>query len=248
MPRHAPRRHAVLAAAVLLAAQSTVAAAPVTLCGPGVCYEFDDDAGANPGVTFFGVPTLLTGSDVLEFTPTGFDVEAGGAGGTGSIATTFSFLRISTASGFEIASITAAEFGDYQIWNGGSVSAALGLAAVDLVDDLGTPGFAETTGDTDVFSAVAPTGFALAPWSVGVSIMPAAAFADTASEIGLDLSSALDAATSGADDYAFIATKLALFVSVTGSTTVIPLPAAAWLFASALAGLAAFRRIRVMAA
>ena len=138
------RRWSVLGSVAAACAFAPLAAvaAPVTLCGPSVCYEFDDDPGVNPGVAVYGLPTLLGGSDYLQFTPTTF--LALGANGTAqTVSTVFQFDSIYTTPGFEISAIAVQEFGDYRIVNGGTVAANLRLQAVDQFNDTGYGGFPE---------------------------------------------------------------------------------------------------------
>ncbi len=55
----------------LLAAALPAQAASVTLCGPNVCYEYDD---AQSGATSFGTPTLS--GDALVFLVPNFRAES----------------------------------------------------------------------------------------------------------------------------------------------------------------------------
>ena len=76
-----------------------VSAALVTLCGPNVCYEYDNDPAVNAGITLFGAPSLLGMSDVLEFTPTAFS--ASSSGGVATTSAVFQFKRIYSIGGGE---------------------------------------------------------------------------------------------------------------------------------------------------
>ncbi|MEZ5564967.1 MAG: hypothetical protein R3F24_05385 [Gammaproteobacteria bacterium] len=101
---HRSRRlRLALATAVLFSTTSPTYAATVSLCGPMVCYEYDDDVGNNPGLTAFGSPSLLAGSDVLEFTPTSFGLISTG-GTTESTTATFQFSKVYATNGGEITS------------------------------------------------------------------------------------------------------------------------------------------------
>ncbi len=229
-----------LAVACLFTFAYPVNAALVTLCGPNVCYEYDDDPLVNPGIggAAFGTPTLLTNSDVLAFTPTAFSAQAQDAGGSDTNVQSFNFTRIYSLTGAELVNLSASESGDYQIINGGTVSAQLDLEITDLVDDFGTTGFPESATGGGNFSSSTPTGFVPAEWSLDGSISPAAAFEDLANDISLMVTNTLQADTTAAGEFARIDKKLFLTV-----TTIVPVPAAVWLFGSALLGLGGLWRM-----
>lgn len=220
----------VVAAAAAFVPLQSAHAALVNLCGPMVCYEYDNDAMNNPGINSFGAPTLLGGSDVLEFTPTTFGLISTG-GSVETLSAVFQFTRVYTTNGGEITSLSVTDSGDYRILNGGSVSDSLRLTSTDLNDDSGLPGFPESVTDLQVFSTAAPTpGFSFVNWSLTSSIDPAAAFNDVADVVNLQIHNVLDAVTYAAGQQAIIAKKLVLTTGV----AVVPIPAAAWLFGSAL--------------
>jgi hypothetical protein len=84
-----------------------------------------------------------------------------------------------------------------------------------------------------------PTGFALANWSLTGVITPAALFADLATDIDFSIQNTLQAfAAPGWPNYAFVQKKLSLTVT---AVSTVPVPAAVWLFGSAL-GLFGFMR------
>jgi hypothetical protein len=214
-------------------------AALVQLCGPTICYEYDNNPGVNAGITLFGAPTLLGGSDTLEFTPTSFDATATGAGGYENTVAIFQFSRIWTTNGAEVASITVTESGDYQILNGGTVSVNLRLQVVDKVNDDGLPSFPEVLNPIVNWNSSTPTGLIAQNWSLSSTVNPADAFTDLATVVDLQIQNTLQAFTSAPGEFATIFKKLTLT-----TTTVVPLPAAAWLFMPAL-GLLGFCRRRI---
>lgn len=224
---------AVLCTATLFARPAF--AVPVTLCGPTICYEFDNDPGVNAGISLFGSPSLLGGSDTLEFTPGAFT--AASSGGMVTTSAVFQFSRVWSIGGAEIASITVAESGDYQILSSGSVNANLWLQVVDQVNDNGLPGFPEFVQQLSNWNTSAPTGFAFAPWSLSDTVAPAALFSDLASIVDLQIQNVLQAYVApGSGGYAYIQKKLTL------TTSVVPVPASVWLFAGALGLLGGLRR------
>src|SRR5690606_16420552 len=136
--------------------------------------------------------------------------------------------------------ITVAESGDYQIVGSGEVNANLRVQIVDQANDNGTPGFPEQIVDEQNFNTSVPTGLPLQEWALTSSVSPAAVFDDLATSVDLEIQNMLQAYSS--DGYAYIAKKLLLTVTVEGDPVVIPVPAAAWLFGSALGVLMWVRR------
>ena len=144
------------------------AAVPVTLCGPTICYEYDNNPLVNAGISLFGAPVLLGGSDTLKFNPTAFnaDSDPGTLAIPGpTVTSVFQFTRVYTTNGGEIASISVTESGDYQILDGGSstgfVNVNMRLQSVDNVDNgAQTPGFPEYVNPIFNWNTTTPTGFA----------------------------------------------------------------------------------------
>jgi hypothetical protein len=226
-------------------------AALVTLCGNTICYEYNDDAGVNAGITLYGAPTLLANSDTLKFAPTAF--EADSDPGTPAIPTptqtaTFLFSSVYAKNGTdEIGTIEISEDGDYQILGDASVSAELQVRVTDIVDNLPvvpTQGFPEEILDIQLFSSSTDTGLAFAPWSLGSMVSPATVFTDLASNVEVSIQNTLQAVSGSGGGYAYIAKKLLLTVSAATppTNTEVPVPAAAWLFASGLGAMGWFRR------
>ena len=242
----APVRTFIGCAAVLgaaLALPLPASAAPVTLCGPTVCYEYDNNPVANAGITLFGAPSLLGFSDTLLFTPTSFSATATN-GALVTTTSTFQFTRVYSTNGAEIANITVTEAGDYRILEGGYVGATLRLQSIDKVNNGGGgfPQVAITNPNPNWGTSVATGTFAspgtLQNWTLVGSLDPAATFQDLATEVDLQIQNTLDAFTFTSPSLAFIQKKL----TITTTLVTIPVPAAAWLFGSALAGIALLRR------
>jgi len=229
------------ALALLAAAPLTASAAIVTLCGPNVCYDYNDDATVNTGLATLGAPSLLGNSDVVLFTPTAYLASAAN-GGSQSLSASFLFNRVyATQPGFEISSITISEGGDYRLINGGSVAANLYVQVIDLVNDNATAGFPESVVDIQAFSSNVPTGFTLQEWALSSQVSPALQFADVAGDVSLLIQNSIDAFTFAPGEFAFIQKKYLIGGVV---TQVVPVPAAAWLFMSGIGLLAGLRRAR----
>lgn len=220
------------ALAMTLPAASAIAAA-VQLCGPTVCYAFDDDPLVNPGVADLGLPTLLGNSDVLRFTPGLFSLGAAGPGGSAARSAEFRFDQVWSPEGHELALVSLLASGDYQLLGGGSAVASLELLAKDLDQDDGLPGFPETIAGSGGHSASLPTGLPFLNWTASASVEPAAAFADLATRVSLTIRSHLALGASSAEDGGFLAGKLLLL----GTTTVVPLPGTLGLLGTGLLAL-----------
>ena len=222
---------------------------PVTLCGNTICYVYDNDPLVNTGITLYGAPTLLGNSDTVKFAPTAF--EADSDPGTPAIPTptesaVFLFTSVYAMNGTdEIGTIQVSEDGDYQILGDASVAANLRVQVIDIVDNpSATPGFPEQIVDNQFFSSSTQTGLAFAQWSLGSMVSPATVFTDLASNVELSIQNTLQAFSGPGGGYAYIAKKLLLTVSAATppDNTNIPVPAAAWLFASGLGVMGWFRR------
>src|SRR6056297_945320 len=197
-------------------------AATVTLIGDNISYEYD--TGTNAGaLALFGTPAIV--GDTVRFLPNTFRAESLDGAGTDSAAATFIFDRIYSANGNAIQSMSMFEWGDYEISGSGDVSADLLLTAASNVAP-------EFTFASDSFDASGDSGGTLQPWVMMAQVNPAADFITPANDIALSIQNTLLATSDGDGDAAWIQKKLA-FVA----TTVVPLPAAAWLFGSSLLGL-----------
>ena len=122
------------------------------------------------------------------------------------------------------------EFGDYEITNGDSVSADLLLTASSNVD------FFDFASDMDSFDAAGDSA-GLATWQLLASVDPTSVFSSAANDIAVSIQNTLVATTDAFGETAWIQKKLSFT-----ATTVVPVPAAAWLFGSALMGLMALKR------
>lgn len=224
------RKSAIFASLTTTAAALAVSAqaATVTLCGPTICYEYDD---AQVAAAAFGQPTLV--GDTLRFLPAEFIALSADGGGFDWSAATFRLDRIYSTTGQDIISLSVLETGDYEITGGGAVSADLYLLAAS---NLSGSEFAVATA---AFDASGDSG-GLQEWAIEAEILPAAVFAGGASDMALQIQNFLTAVTSGEGELAWIQKKLVLEVAV------VPVPAAVWLFASAL-GLLGFVRRRIAA-
>lgn len=221
-------------------------AAPVTLVGDTINYEYDD---AQAALGLFGVPTIV--GDTVRFLPPSFRAESvyplGGTGTLTDITTAyFLFDRVYSQDepGHEghghgppeIVELLVQERGDYEITNGDSVSGDLYLLASSNVD------LSDFVDGTDSFDASGDSG-GLQIWNMGVSILPADAFLDSANDMAVGIQNTLTATTDASGETAWIQKKIFLTAG-TAPIVPVPVPAAVWLFGSGLLGLVGIARRR----
>jgi hypothetical protein len=216
-------------------------AVTVTYCGPNICYQYDN---AQAAVAWFGLPSFI--GDTAFFTPTNFEARsADGVGintgtNTDVADATWVFSKVySVVPSNEIASILAYEEGDYEInYAAGETHGDLYLRARGLNNLL-----EGSLIDTDAVDYVGSSG-GIQLWSMSAALTPQASLAQLANNMTVTIQNTLTAFTSNTtpgSELAWIEKKLVLDV-----TTVVPVPAAAWLLGSAV-GLLGFARRRVAA-
>jgi hypothetical protein len=209
--------------AFLLSAQ-TVSAASVTQCGPTICYKYDD---AQSAVAEFGQPTFV--GDAVRFLPPSFRAQSDDGAGFDTATGNFIFDDVYTISGADIGFIFVREAGDYEITNGGSVSVDLQLQISSNVD------FFDFATSESSFDASGDSG-GLQRWQLDGSLLPEQEFFNLANSMSLNIQNTLQAYTDANGESAWVQKKITLVVSE------VPVPAAVWLFGSALAGLGWMRR------
>jgi len=233
----------VIAVTTLAAMGSApLSAAPVTQCGPTICYSYDDAQGA---VGLFGTPSLV--GDSLVFLPPDFRAQStdgvGVNSGTNIDTATANFIidEVYSKNGVtEVTGLTIVEFGDYEITNGDSVSADLLLSVVNMQPGPplfpGAPALPEFGSDQQSFDAVGDSS-GLQTWQLTGYFDPAAEFVAEATSVSMTIQNTLTATTNAFGENAWIQKKITL-------TAAVPIPAAVWLFASGLGLLAGVRRAR----
>jgi len=223
------------ASLAVMASVPTHAALVAPVCGPTICYVWDDaQPAAQPDK--LGAPTIV--GDQAFFTPVDFKaLSENGAPALDSETANFVFAKIYSHDGSEvegtglaIGKIKVEESGDYRIDGGDKVDVTLRLQGVNLDT-------AEVATVTEVFAATVDTGGLTPDWELMALLDPQIAFMEFANRINLGVQNTLTASTDTAGEFAFIQKKFVLTVS-----TVVPVPAALWLFVSGLGLLGWVRR------
>lgn len=221
----------ILALTLLLFAASAHAA-NVTVFGSDVKFTYDDSSLYGTG--------LVIGNTIF-FTPLNFLAES--LDGAGLVQTTESLditIEI-TSSGTAMEGFQLLEDGDYEINGSGASVSAVGTLTINSQ----TSAFS----DSEIFSAGAlATQAALTAWSTGTSID----LADTPgwgqdAKVIMTLANTLSAESLNFGEQAYIqkkfeGTAIGITTLMGGNGTIVPVPAAAWLFGSALGLLGWMRR------
>jgi len=240
-------RSRILAVAAATSALSAIAvpaqAAVITYCGPNLCFEYDN---AQTAIALYGTPNFA-GDDAF-FTPNQFRAQSQDGvgmhapfGNTDVVDATFVFSRIYTVNpNNEISGILAYEEGDFEVnYAGGEVHADLYLSA------FGLNAVEPTVIATDSLDFYGNSG-GNQLWAMSATVFPAASLSQVANNITLSIQNTLSAFTSdttAGSEYAYIEKKLILQINTlipVGNP--VPVPAAVWLFGSALGLLGVARR------
>lgn len=217
-------------------------AAMVTLVGTDFNVVYDDTK-----LGQFGAPTLS--GDTLYFLPNNFRAESQNGAQVVTDNSTLNGLTLIAHTGFQFGALTVAEFGDY-ILSGANSNVTVGgqLRAFDPSNSV----FTQTSNNIAVSAA---TSLKINDdvnhnWVAGASINNSTStiipggnpWLSSASSVGLTLQNNLSAYTSPTDSGLLEAMVEKKFDGVSLTVTPVPLPAAAWLFASGIALFGGLRR------
>lgn len=216
-------------------------AAQVTLVGDTINYVYDDSQVA---MALFGSPTIV--GDVVVFTPSSFSALSENGAGTVTTTATFIFDRVYHKDGLALQSLQVSESGDYFINGDGAVSVDLFLQGTT------NPGGGALGSGNSItsWSSDVDTGGALTTWgsvngSLDITTFTSPPFfggspSGDQTDIKVSIQNTLRAETLGdGTSDAFIQKKLNF-----SAVAAVPVPAAVWLFGSALLGLLAVGRRR----
>jgi len=216
---------------------SAANAASVTECGDTICFTWDDTE-----LSIFGTPSIV--GDKIIFDPTTF--VANSLNGDGVVTTNATVnITLDVMEGYAFDSMSLDEAGDYFLW--GSMS------AVSVGGQLRVRDAAATMLAIDSITASGPfnifnTPFDLTPhnWDAAASVSLAGNEWNGVTQVVMKIENILSAYTDPTDTgplQAFIEKK-EVGIEVDIVTTVIPVPAAVWLFGSGLLGLVGIARRR----
>jgi hypothetical protein len=201
-------------------------AAVVTQCGPNICYEYDN---AQAGEALFGLPTLS--GDALIFLSPSFRAESLNGAGLDTASATFVIDSVYSLNGGDIMDLFIYESGDYDIINGDSVSA-------ELILDVENNNSSETGSIGDFVTASGDSG-GQQEWNLQSTFDPQSVFSDPSNDVKVSITDELIAEAYAGGESAWIQKKLTL-----SAASVVPIPAAIWLFGSGIGLLGWMRRKR----
>jgi len=218
----------LVGAVAALLMMSGAQAATVTLVGSTINYQYDTVANSAALITF-GMPTII--GDVVRFLPPSFRAESLDGAGTDIISANFIFDRVYSTDLNALTQIKVIEFGDYEITNGDG-------ATVDLLLTMSNNNnFLEFASDAQAFDAIGASG-GLQTWQITSTLDPSIEFSAVANDVAITIQNTLTATTNANGERAWIQKKITLVAT----TEVVPVPAAVWLFGSALGLLGWMRR------
>ncbi len=211
-----------LTACALMAASFSASAATVTLEGTSVIFSYDDTM---PGMPAFG--TLSVVGDSIFAIPQDFTASA--SNGAFDEFSASGTITITAKSGYSFSSLQFAQQGTYSLIGESSVTASGTLGITDAAMTVSESATLNTSYNSNT-TWLSTAGFDLSTttWN-------------NITEIELSLDSLLTANTAGLGDFAEI-TSSNVGTGLLTIETVVPVPAAVWLFASGLLGLVGFSR------
>jgi hypothetical protein len=208
-------------------------AATVTLFGDDVSFTFDDS-------TLFGTG-IVVGNNIF-FLPTDFRAESLNGEGAVSVSDTLNITVEATTEGYTMTDFLLAETGDYSLSAGDtSVSASARLQVTSQTTNCPSaiPGFDLPCNEATIDNVAGLTNVgATTEWSAQTDVN----LGDTAgwiedTKVTVQLQNNLSATTLNVGEEAWIQKKSGAI-----GISVVPIPAAVWLFGSALGALGWIRR------
>ncbi|QSA98918.1 VPLPA-CTERM sorting domain-containing protein [Methylococcus sp. EFPC2] len=213
-------KQALVAAGLAFAASS---ASAVTLHGATVDFSFDESLLNG----LFGTYSVV--GDELSFSPVAFEATAPGTGLPVITQSTTPLITVTAKSGYTLTGANLFEQGGYERWgNTAGDTTVVGAGGNFYVNNLSNPFSAGSLDDVKTWAEAAADTAPTDWWATQ------SAGLDSAESATVKITNVLLAWSSSPADYASINKTL---VSIGIDTTAVPVPAAFWLLASALAGL-----------
>jgi len=219
-------------ALTLLLFAATSNAAIVTVNGADVKFTYDN-------ATLYGAGNVV--GNTIFFTPSAFKAEStNGTSGTGGLVQTSESLGITVealSGSLVMSAFQLVEDGDYKLTGGGASVSAVGSLAIDSQTS--------TFSDSAAFNAGAlTTSGGPTPWDAGATLfLSNTAGWNTDTKVLMTLNNTLSATSLAIGELALIEKKFSgTAIGLTIDMTPVPVPAAAWLFGSALGLLGWMRR------
>jgi len=214
----------------LISACTLCNAATVHLAGSTVDFYYDD---AQPGMSAYGSLSAIGNSIFAQ----SVNLSADASNGSSASINALGSITIVAHSGYSFDSMQVAQFGDYSLSGAGASINVSGTLSVEDSNNsttsssntLSISGLGLNDSQTHEWQAIAGFDLSSAMWS-------------NVSSIELSLDTLLSASTLSNGESAFTESKFVGGGMVTIETTVVPVPAAVWLFGSGLLGLASIAR------
>ncbi|MES0328004.1 MAG: VPLPA-CTERM sorting domain-containing protein [Gammaproteobacteria bacterium] len=195
-------------------------------------------AGTTSSIGLFGTVEVI-GDSIVSF-PTDFRAESVDGEGTALLSDNGT-VQVIAKSGYQIDGVNIKEIGDYLMTGAGSTVDVDGWSKIydwnNILFGESVQQNLDITGDLTIIDSSTHT------WDAATSFDLTGSNWDGINHIGLQLQNNLSAYTSADGDIAWIEKKITGgSIDFSVATTVIPVPAAVWLFGSGLLGLAGMAR------
>jgi len=205
-------------------------AATVHLAGDTVDFYYDD---SQSGMSAYGTLSAVGNSIFAQSVNLSADASNGSSTSTNALGT----ITIVAHTGYSFDFMQVAQFGDYSVSGSGASVNVSGTLFVEDSDNsstlsvstLSVTGLGLNDGQTHEWQATSGFDLSTATWN-------------NVNSIELSLDTLLSATTSTSGESAFTESKFVGGGMVTIETSVVPVPAAIWLFGSGLLGLASIAR------
>jgi len=214
----------------LISACTLCNAATVHLAGDTVDFYYDN---AQPGMSAYGPLSAIGNSIFAQSVNLSADASNGSSVSTNALGS----ITIVAHSGYSFDSMQVAQFGDYSLNGAG---ASINVSGTLSVED--STNSTTSSSNTLTISGLGINDSQTHEWQATAGFDLSSTMWNSVSSIELSLDTLLSASTVANGEFAFTASKYVGGGMVTIETSVVPVPAAVWLFGSGLLGLAGVAR------